>query len=82
MDFNVGHGNLLSFLLAYGWGLLLFAALAGTLGLGLYWIVITLVEKIRRDTGVQRLKTIGWTVGIVGAIAITSLGLLIPFGRQ
>ncbi|MEN9715369.1 MAG: hypothetical protein RJA35_836 [Actinomycetota bacterium] len=82
MDFNVGHGSLLSYVLAYGWGILLFLALAASLGVGLYWIVVTLAEKIRRDEGVQRIKTIAWTVAITGAIGLCALGLLIPLHQQ
>ena len=78
MDFNVGHGNIWSFILAYGWGILLFLTLGATVAVGLYWIVITMADKIKREEGMKRLKTIAWTVAITLAIAITALGLAIP----
>jgi len=73
---NIGHGSILSFILAYGWGALLFLAFLGSLGVGLYWIASTLIAKIQKETGVKRIKTIAWTVGIVGSIVLTSFGLL------
>jgi uncharacterized membrane protein len=78
MDFNVGHGNIWSFLLAYGWGILLFLTLAATVLVGIYWIVVTLVEKIRKDQGKQRAKTIALTVVIAIAIGLTAMGMTIP----
>lgn len=79
---NIGHGSILAFLLAYGWGILLFVTLAATLGVGIYWIVVTVAAKIRKEEGAKRLKTIGWTVGIAGAILVTSLGLFIQLGAK
>lgn len=79
---NIGHGSPLAFLLAYGWGILLFLALLGSLAVGIYWIVLAVSNKISKDEGVKRLKTIGWTVGIAGAILITSLGLFIQLGAK
>jgi hypothetical protein len=79
---NIGHGNLLAFLLAYGWGILLFLALLGSLGVGIYWIATAVANKISKDQGRERIKTIGWTVGIVGAILVTSFGLFIQLGAK
>jgi hypothetical protein len=79
---NIGHGSPLAFILAYGWGILLFVALAATLGIGVYWIIITVSSKIRKDEGIQRLKTIGWTAGIAGAVVITSFGLFIQLAAK
>ena len=77
---NIGRGNLLAFILAYGWGILIFLVFAATLAVGVYWIAAAVTEKIRKESGTKRAKTIAWTVGIVGSIAITSFGLLIQFG--
>jgi hypothetical protein len=79
---NIGHGNLLAFLLAYGWGILLFLALLGSLGVGIYWIATAVANKISKDQGRERIKTIGWTVVIVGAILVTSFGLFIQLGAK
>ena len=79
---NIGHGSLLAFILAYGWGALLFVTFIASLGFGVYWIATTLFAKIQKEDGVKRIKTIAWTVLIVGSIALTSLGLFIhPGGR-
>ena len=79
---NIGHGSPFAFILAYGWGALLFIAFLASLSFGLYWIATTLWAKIQKESGVKRIKTIAWTVGIVGSIVLTSFGLFIhPGGR-
>jgi hypothetical protein len=77
---NIGRGSPLAFILAYGWGILLFLALFASLAVGIYWIAAAITDKIRKESGLKRAKTIAWTVGIVGSIAVTSLGLFVQFG--
>lgn len=67
---EIGKGSPIDFVLAYGWGILLFIMLIGSVGIGVYWIVITLKEKIQKDQGIQRLKTIALTTVILAAIGL------------
>ena len=67
---EIGKGSPIDFLLAYGWGILLFAMLIGSVGIGVYWILITLKEKIQKDQGIKRLKTIALTTVILVAIGL------------
>jgi hypothetical protein len=67
---EIGKGSPIDFLLAYGWAVLLFVMLIGSVGIGLYWIAITLKEKIQKDQGVQRIKTIALTAVILIAIGL------------
>ena len=67
---DIGKGSPLDFLLAYGWGILLFVMLIGSMGIGVYWIAITLKEKIQKDQGIKRVKTIALTTVILLAIGL------------
>ena len=67
---EIGKGSPLDFLLAYGWGILLFVMLIGSMGIGVYWIAITLKEKIQKDQGIKRVKTIALTTVILLAIGL------------
>ncbi len=67
---DIGKGSPLDFLLAYGWGILLFVMLIGSMGIGVYWIAITLKEKIQKDQGIKRVKTIALTSVILLAIGL------------
>ena len=67
---DIGKGSPLDFLLAYGWGILLFVMLIGSMGIGVYWIAITLKEKIQKDQGIKRVKTIALTYVILLAIGL------------
>lgn len=67
---DIGKGSPLDFLLAYGWGILLFVMLIGSVGIGVYWIAITLKEKIQKDQGFKRVKTIALTSVILLAIGL------------
>ncbi len=67
---EIGKGSPLDFLLAYGWGILLFVMLIGSVGIGVYWIAITLKEKIQKDQGIKRVKTIALTTVILLAIGL------------
>ena len=67
---DIGKGSPLDFLLAYGWGILLFVMLIGSVGIGVYWIAITLKEKIQKDQGIKRVKTIALTTVILLAIGL------------
>ena len=67
---DIGKGSPLDFLLAYGWGILLFVMLIGSMGIGVYWIAITLKEKIQKDQGLKRVKTIALTSVILLAIGL------------
>jgi hypothetical protein len=67
---EIGKGSPIDFLLAYGWAILLFVMLLGSVGIGIYWIAITLKEKIQKDQGVQRIKTIALTGAILIAIGL------------
>lgn len=67
---EIGKGSPIDFLLAYGWGILLFVMLLGSLGIGIYWIAITLKEKIQKDQGIKRIKTIALTTVILLAIGL------------
>lgn len=65
---NIGKGSPVDFVLAYGWAILLVVMLVGSLGIGLYWIFITLKEKIQKDQGLERVKTIALTSIILLAV--------------
>jgi hypothetical protein len=67
---EIGKGSPIDFLLAYGWAILLFVMLIGSVGIGVYWIAITLKEKIQKDQGVKRIKTIALTTVILIAIGL------------
>jgi hypothetical protein len=67
---EIGKGSPIDFLLAYGWAILLFVMLIGSVGIGVYWIAITLKEKIQTDQGVKRIKTIALTTVILIAIGL------------
>jgi hypothetical protein len=67
---EIGKGSPIDFMLAYGWAILLFVMLIGSVGIGVYWIAITLKEKIQKDQGVQRIKTIALATVILIAIGL------------
>ena len=65
MVFNIGKGSWWEFALAYAFGILIFLLLAGSLGVGIYWIFMAVKERAAKETLLKRITTISSSLALV-----------------
>jgi uncharacterized Tic20 family protein len=76
VNITVGRGSPIDFMLAYGFGVLIFVMLLGALGVGLWWIIAGVKDRIVARKGRARVSyIIGTTIITIlflGAVWITT----------